>query len=141
MHLLWIGLGSALGGSLRYLLDQLAIHAGAGALPVSTLLINLGGSLLIGYLAGLWASGGAAAPHPHKWHFWMTGVCGGFTTFSAFSWQVLTMIESGHAQVAGFYAAASVGFGLIAVWIGLTWATGKRQRCSHTAQEVSAKSE
>lgn len=127
MHLFWIGLGSALGGSLRYVLDLLAMHFGGGAFPVSTFVINISGSLLIGFIAGLWASGGAAGPHPHKWHFWMTGVCGGYTTFSAFSWQVLSLIESGHAQLAGFYAAASVAFGLIAVWVGLSWATGKRR--------------
>lgn len=125
MHLFWVGLGSALGGGLRYLLDQLALQVGTGALPVSTFVINLSGSLLIGFLAGLWASGGAAGPHPCKWHFWMTGFCGGYTTFSAFSWQVLSLIESGHAQLAGLYAAGSVGFGLIAVWAGLSWATAK----------------
>jgi len=128
MHLIWIALGSALGGSLRYLLDQLAMQAGAGAFPISTFAINLSGSLLIGFLAGLWASGGAVAPHPYKWHFWMTGVCGGYTTFSTFSWQVLTMIENGHAQLAGIYAASSVVFGLIAVWAGLSWATGNRKK-------------
>lgn len=128
MNLLWIALGSAIGGTVRFALDQLAFQLGAGAFPVSTFVINLSGSLLIGYLAGLWAEGGAAGPHPHKWHFWMTGVCGGYTTFSAFSLQLLELIESGHAQLAGFYAAASVGIGLIAVWIGISWATGKRQK-------------
>ncbi|PXA03243.1 hypothetical protein DDZ13_12515 [Coraliomargarita sinensis] len=122
MHLFWIGLGSALGGSLRYGLDLLALHF-TGGFPLSTLFINISGSLLIGFIAGLWASGGAAGPHPYKWHFWMTGFCGSYTTFSAFSWQVLSMIENGHAQLAGVYAAASVGFGLIAVWAGLSWAT------------------
>ncbi|MFU8847320.1 MAG: fluoride efflux transporter FluC [Opitutales bacterium] len=118
----WIALGSGLGGGLRYTLDQFALLLGATTFPVSTLLINLSGSLLIGYLAGLWASGGAAGPHPYKWHFWMTGVCGGYTTFSAFSWQVLSLIQGGHAQMAGIYAAASVAFGLVAVWAGLSWA-------------------
>jgi CrcB protein len=127
MQLFWIALGSALGGVLSFALDRLAMQAGEIVFPVSTFVVNLSGSLLIGYLAGLWAAGGAAGPHPYKWHFWMTGVCGGYTTFSAFSWQVLSMIESGHAQLAGFYAAASVGFGLIAVWVGLSWATMKRQ--------------
>ncbi|MFO8028086.1 MAG: CrcB family protein [Opitutales bacterium] len=120
----WIALGSALGGVVRFALDQLGMQIGATIFPVSTLVINLSGSLLIGYLAGLWAGGGAAGPHPYKWHFWMTGVCGGYTTFSAFSWQVLSLIQSGHTQLAGIYAAASVVFGLVAVWVGLSWAHG-----------------
>lgn len=127
MQLLWIALGSALGGTARYGLDQLALQFGATLLPVSTFAINLSGSFLIGYLAGLWAGGGAVAPHPYKWHFWMTGVCGGYTTFSTFSWQVLTLIEAGHADLAGFYAALSVVLGLFAVWAGLSWANSKRE--------------
>jgi CrcB protein len=126
MQLAWVAVGSALGGVLRFALDQLAMQVGWGGFPVSTFVVNLSGSLLIGYLAGIWAVGGAAGPHPYKWHFWMTGVCGGYTTFSAFSWQVLALIGGGHAQLAGIYAAASVGCGLIAVWVGLSWATMNR---------------
>ena len=125
MHLLWIALGSALGGSLRYVVNWLALQVSVDAIVFSTLVENLGGSLLIGYLAGLWAGGGAAGLHPHKWHFWITGFCGGYTTFSAFSGQVLSLIENGHANLAGLYAAASVGFGVIAVWAGLSWAAKK----------------
>jgi len=117
--LFWIGLGSGLGGGLRYLLEVLALNVGLTFFPVSTLVINLSGSLLIGYLAGLWATGGAAAPHPHKWHFWTTGFCGGFTTFSAFSWQVLDLVREGEGTLAGAYAAGSIALGLIAVWMGL----------------------
>jgi CrcB protein len=126
MQLLWIGLGSALGGSLRYLLDLLALNLGVGAFPVSTLLINISGSLLIGWLAGCWATGGAATPHPYKWHFWMTGICGGYTTYSTFSWQIVELVHRGEAQLAGFYAAGSIGFGLLAVWLGLSLAVCKR---------------
>lgn len=125
MHLFWIGLGSALGGCLRYALDQLAMQVADGRFPVATFVINISGSLLVGFLAGIWASGGAVGPHPHKWHFWMTGFCGAYTTFSAFSWQLLSLIEGGHAQLAGLYAAGSVAFGLVAVWAGLSWATAK----------------
>lgn len=121
MQIFWIALGSALGGSARYGLDQLAVALGITAFPVSTFIVNLSGSLLIGYLAGLWAAGGAATPHPYKWHFWMTGVCGGYTTFSAFSWQVLSLIEQGHGDLAGFYAAFSIVTGSFAVWAGLSW--------------------
>ena len=126
MQLLWIGLGSALGGSARYLLDLLSIQWLGETFPLSTLFINISGSLLIGWLAGRWATGGAASPHPYKWHFWMTGVCGGYTTFSTFSGQVLEMILRGHAQEAGLYAAGSVGFGLLAVWFGLSLAVRRR---------------
>ena len=127
MQLFWIALGSAIGGVLRYALDQLAILAGAGVFPLSTFIINVSGSLLVGYLAGLWANGGAAAPHPYKWHFWMTGICGGFTTFSAFSWQILELIQGGQAQLAGIYAAGSIGLGLIAVSLGMVWSRAKMQ--------------
>lgn len=121
-QLLWIALGSALGGLCRYGLDRLALLAGLGSNAPTTFLINISGSFLLGWLAGRWAAGGAAAPHPHKWHFWMTGVCGGYTTFSTFAWQIVEMVESGEAQLAGLYAAGSVGFGLLAVWAGLSLA-------------------
>jgi len=115
-----IALGSGLGGALRYAVDLASIQLGAGTFPAGTLLANLSGSLLIGWLAGRWATGGAVTPHPGKWHFWMTGFCGGYTTFSAFAWQVLEMIRTGEAQAAGVYAAVSVGLGLIGVWVGLS---------------------
>lgn len=120
--MLYIGLGSGLGGGLRTLLDSLFLHLGLGALSFSTFLINLSGSFLIGYLAGLWAMGGAATPYSHKWHFWVTGFCGGYTTFSAFSWQVLDLVRQGQGTLAGGYAAGSIAFGLIAVWLGLSLA-------------------
>lgn len=118
----WIALGSGLGGGLRYLLDVLALNVGLAAFPISTFLINLSGSLLIGYLAGLWARGGTAKPDSEKWHFWITGFCGGYTTFSTFSWQVLELVRAGEGTLAGAYAAGSIAFGLIAVWFGLSLA-------------------
>ncbi len=121
-QLFWIGLGSGLGGSLRYLLDVLVLKMGLVAFPVSTLVINLSGSLLIGYLAGLWATGGAVTPHPYKWHFWITGFCGGYTTFSTFGWQVLDLVREGEGTLAGAYAAGSIAIGLVAVWFGLSLA-------------------
>lgn len=125
--LLWIAFGSALGGTGRHLLDLLAVEFAGDAFPVSTMLINISGSLLIGWLAGRWSNGGAATVTAARWHFWMTGVCGGYTTFSTFSWQVLKMIQDGHGQAAGFYAAASIGLGLFAAWIGMSLAIAKRR--------------
>ena len=121
-QLLWIGLGSGLGGGLRYLLDSLVVLAGLAVMPLSTLFINLTGSFLIGYLAGLWATGGAMTAHPYKWHFWITGFCGGYTTFSTFSWHILELVQKGEGSLAGAYAAGSIALGLIAVWMGLSLA-------------------
>ena len=125
-QLLWIGLGSGLGGALRYLLDSLVVLAGLALLPLSTLFINLTGSFLIGYLAGLWATGGAMTAHPYKWHFWITGFCGGYTTFSTFSWHILALVQKGEGSLAGAYAAGSIALGLIAVWMGLSLAMRKQ---------------
>lgn len=121
-QLMWIGFGSGLGGGFRYLLDVLAVHAGWVAFPFSTLCTNLSGSLLIGYLAGRWATAGAAMPHPYKWHFWITGVCGGYTTFSTFSWQALDLVRQGEGTLAGAYAAGSISLGILAVGVGITLA-------------------
>lgn len=125
-QVLYIALGSGLGGVLRYLLDWVALQGGQFLFPVSTFVVNISGSLLIGYLAGLWATAGASTVHPHKWHFWVTGLCGGFTTFSTFSWQVLHLVQEGEGTLAGAYAAGSVAFGLLAVWFGLSLAMRKR---------------
>ena len=121
-QLLWLGLGSGLGGSLRYLVDLSALNVGLPAFPVSTFFINVSGSLVIGYLAGVWASGGALSPQSCKWHFWITGFCGGYTTFSTFSWQVLDLVRAGECTIAGVYAAGSIAFGILAVCFGLSLA-------------------
>ena len=121
-QLLWLGLGSGLGGCLRYLLDLLALNVGLAAFPVSTFLINVSGSLLIGYLAGVWGSSGALSPRSCRWHFWITGFSGGYTTFSTFSWQVLDLVRTGQGTLAGAYAAGSIASGMLAVWFGLSLA-------------------
>jgi len=123
--LIAIALGSAVGGTCRHLLDLLAFRFAGDAFPISTMVINITGSLLIGWFAGRWAADSGMTPPAERWHFWMTGICGGYTTFSTFSWQVLKMVQDGHGQAAGFYAAASVGFGLFAVWVGMSLAVAR----------------
>ena len=121
--ILRVGLGSGLGGGLRSLIDLLVINIGPCALPISTFFINLTGSLLIGYLIGMW--GNKSAMPAEKWHFWVTGFCGGYTTFSAFSWQVMDLVRQGEGTMAGFYAASSIALGVLAVWIGLSFARSR----------------
>ena len=118
----WIALGSGLGGATRFALDQL--FAVSMLFPLATFFANICGSFLIGYLVGRWSGTSPSA----KWHFSITGFCGGFTTFSAFSWQLLGLVGEGHGQMAGIYAASSVGLGIIAVYIGMSLARGGLQK-------------
>lgn len=128
-----IALGSGLGGGLRYGIDLLVLNVRLDGFPLSTLFVNLSGSLLVGYLAGRWATAGKVGPPSQKWHFWVIGFCGGYTTFSAFSWQVMDLVRSSHGTLAGAYAAGSLGFGLVAVYLGLVLAAC-RQSSGSTQQ-------
>lgn len=123
MKMLWsVALGAAFGGCVRYGADLLWLQLGAGSFPLATFLVNLSGSLAIGYFAGCWSKAGQLVVPTQHWHFWVTGFCGGYTTFSTFAWELLEMIRVGEGQAAGVYAAASVGLGVIAVWLGLSLA-------------------
>ena len=118
--------GSAIGAFLRFLMGELLASESSLAFPVSTLLANLLGCLLIGLLAGRWVSQEGSCIASGRWHFWITGVCGGFTTFSAFSSEVLVMMLGGRGPYAGLYAAASIGMGIFAVWAGLSYSLAKK---------------
>ena len=122
--LFWIGLGSGLGGAFRYLLELFITQFGSGAF-FSTLLVNGTGSFLIGWLAGFRTTTRSTFDS-YKWHFWTTGICGGYTTFSVFSRQIVEAVQSGQLLVAGLHIFGNVGFGLIAVWLGFFLAARKR---------------
>ena len=115
--ILRVGLGSGLGGGLRSLTDLLVL---IDLDLISTFFINVKGSLLIGYLVGLWGKNSAMSDD--RGHFWVTGFCGGYTTFSAFSWQIMNLVRQGEGTLAGYYAASSIALGLAAVWLGLSFA-------------------
>ena len=122
--LLQIALGGAIGASLRYL-GVLAVARGAGSgFPWGTLAINVTGSFLTGFAAialALRAGPGLAGFAP----FLMTGVLGGFTTFSAFSLETFQLVERGRVLAAAGYVAGSVALGLAAlvagVWLARGW--------------------
>lgn len=110
-----IGLGGFVGAVLRYLLSLLPLAQRTG-FPVTTLLINILGALLIGVLAGL------AAKYPALDGDWMAflqiGICGGFTTFSTFALET-TLLLGGDKMGAGIlYIGLSLALGLGAVWLG-----------------------
>lgn len=112
--LLWIGLGGALGSVLR----ALAGHAFSGArFPWGTLLINAAGSLLIGWLmARLGSLEPDAAARVQS--ALVIGFCGGFTTFSTFSWQTLDQMLRGQWAAAVLNVTLSLALCLLAVWLG-----------------------
>jgi CrcB protein len=106
-----IALGGALGSVLRYLMVT-AIGA-----PWGTLAVNVAGSFAIGMIFAL-------APRDGWQLFLMTGVLGGFTTFSAFSLDALKLIQAGQAPLAGAYVLGSVALSLAGVALGVALARG-----------------
>jgi CrcB protein len=109
MTYLFIALGGALGAVLRYV-----IAAGV-VFPLGTLTVNVIGSFMMG-LAFVWFSTKTAGQWPL---FVMTGFLGGFTTFSAFSLDVLKLVEAEKYVNAGGYVIASVVFSVLAIFAGV----------------------
>ncbi len=113
-----VGLGSAFGGTARWLLsDGLLSPVGTG-FPWGTLFVNVTGSFLIGLYAALARPGGGLISGPIQRHFFMTGVFGGYTTFSIFSLESIQLVEQGLFAAAGLNVAVSLGSWLLAVAAG-----------------------
>jgi len=115
-----VALGGAIGSVLRYQAGRLITlvlgPATVSAFPWATLTVNILGSLAMGMLAGYLARHGGG----EHWRLLVgVGVLGGFTTFSAFSLEMMTLIERGQPSLAFAYAAVSLLAGLTALYIGL----------------------
>jgi CrcB protein len=115
---LWIAVGSALGGMARFGVSRLFSSWVGEAFPWGTLVINVTGSLAIGFLAVLTGPDGRAMVAPDFRQFMLVGLCGGYTTFSSFSLQTLTLIRDGEMLEAGAYILLSVFVCLLFVWLG-----------------------
>ena len=107
----WVALGSALGGVARYWFTMAGARLFGAEFPWSTIAINVLGSLVIGIVA-------ARTPSDAVRLFVMVGICGGFTTFSAFSLQTLALLQEGHAIKALANVLLSVLLCLAATWAG-----------------------
>ena len=117
----WVALGGALGSMLRYLVGEALRRApGAEAFPWGTMVINVVGSFALGWFLK-WAAATDASPSVRA--FVAVGLCGGFTTFSTFAIEHLTLLQAGHPtraalqailSLAGAVLAASLGYGLAA---------------------------
>ncbi len=113
-----VGLGSALGGNLRYWLGRwVETQQWPGGLPWGTIWVNLTGSLLLGFLA-VWLLE-RLGPEWRGWYLFLgTGLCGGYTTFSTFEWETLQLIRQGSWPLAVLNVAVSVLGGLLALGCG-----------------------
>ncbi len=110
-----VGAGGFLGAVFRYLVG-LAIPANNISLPVSTLLINVIGAFAIGFISGM--IGNRTDFNSNLGLFLTVGVCGGFTTFSTFSLEVLTLMEGGKPAMGFIYAFLSFAFCVAGVILG-----------------------
>jgi CrcB protein len=116
MHWLLVFFGGGLGAMARHGVNRAGLAVVGPGFPWWTLAVNVTGSLTIGLLAGLF---GAMETGHHARLFLITGFLGGFTTFSAFSLDALTLWERGAQLQAGLYILGSVFLSLIAAALGL----------------------
>jgi CrcB protein len=121
--LLQVAAGGALGAAARYLASVGTMRLLGPGFPWATLMVNVAGSFLMGALVVVLAHKGGTRPAP----FLMTGVLGGFTTFSAFSLDALTLWERGEAGQAAAYVLGSVALSLAAITAGLALVRGLYQ--------------
>ena len=117
-----VAIGAAFGGALRYVVGQLFLQRFGPGFPYGTLFINVSGSVLIGVVAQLSATR-AFGMTPFLRVLLATGVLGGYTTFSTFSLEALSLATDGLALTSLFYVAASVVLGIAAAFGGI--ATGR----------------
>jgi CrcB protein len=114
-NLLLVGAGGFLGSMGRYLVSTLAYRAAGPTFPLGTLIVNVAGCFAIGVLDFLVEKQSIA---PQTRLFLMTGILGGFTTFSAFGNEAMGLARGGEFRLASFNVAAHVLLGLGAVWAG-----------------------
>lgn len=112
-----VAAGSALGGTARWLVAEWLANP-AGGVPWATLGVNVAGSFLIGAYAARVAPGGPWSHGVRTRLFFMTGFCGGFTTFSMFTLETLGMLHASSWGLAGAYALGSPLAWLGAAWVG-----------------------
>ena len=113
MNFLFVALGGAVGAAGRYAISLIPVRT---AFPLLTLIINIIGAVLIGFITGVASNNGGASPYSAL--FWKTGVCGGFTTFSSFSLEASTLFENKSYLCGGAYVALSVAGCLAGIFCG-----------------------
>ena len=116
--LLLVALGGGFGAALRHLVGMATLRLFGPAFPFGTLFVNVAGSFAMGLLV-VWLAGRAGPENPALTRLLATGLLGGFTTFSSFSLDALTLLERGQVGLAGLYVGASVALALLGIAVGL----------------------
>lgn len=115
-NILFVALGGASGSVLRYLIAVITAKYYTGHFPIATFMINVTGCFLIGLFMG--AIGVGHQSQSIKLLL-ITGFCGGYTTFSAFAYENLLLLNNNNSIIALGYIFASIVFGIAAVWLGV----------------------
>ena len=112
-----VGLGGGAGSMLRYAVQKIVQPENTTAFPTGTFLVNITGCFLIGILGSLFSRSLTFSDDLKL--LLMTGFCGGFTTFSAFTWEGIGLLKENKTGLFLIYTAASVIGGLLATFIGI----------------------
>ena len=119
--MLWyVAVGSAVGGATRFVLASLIQQRVGPSFPLGTLIVNITGSLVLGFLMRLALSTPSISAEVRT--LLTTGFCGGYTTFSTFSYETMMLLEEGQYSRGAAYILSSVVFSLFAVWLGMVGA-------------------
>lgn len=113
MGFLFVALGGALGAIGRYAISLISVKTG---FPILTLITNIIGAILIGFIVGVVSNKSNVSDNTVL--FWKTGVCGGFTTFSTFSLEALSLFEKKSYLFGSIYILLSVSFCVLGVLLG-----------------------
>lgn len=117
MYLL-VALGGAIGTTGRYFMSGVMARWIGETFPWGTLFVNVTGSFIIGFFAALTGPDGRLYVGSSSRQFVMTGICGGYTTFSSFSLQTINLMNDGEWFRAGANMGVSLALCLLAVWAG-----------------------
>ena len=124
---LWIAIGGALGTLGRYWIAEAFSGWFGSGFPWGTVFINVTGSFVIGFFGTLTGPDGRVFVSTVTRQFVMIGLCGGYTTFSSFSLQTLSMAQKGEWSIAGLHVIGSVVLCLLGVWAGAIAAAALNQ--------------